>query len=554
MNLPDSALDRMQHVERLTASLEVTTAMQRQRLGRGLVSALADARGSNDAWPLPLPLPDLPPVDPFNHELLPPVLADVARDIADRMQCPVDYVAVALVILMAAAIGRRCAIRPKRHDNWTEVPNLWGMIIGRPGVMKTPAMQEVLSSMHHVERLADDTYELAQEEFTAAELINTERERVQKGKIRKALMRGNLSAAEGEANRVVVEGIEPPVRRRFILNDTTVEKLGEILSENPQGLLLLRDELSGFFRVIESPGHEADRAFYLECWNGKQPFTYDRIGRGTIRIEAACLSILGTIQPGPLAEIVRGTQGKRDDGLIQRFQLAVWPDVSRKWKNVDRQPNQIARQRLEHIVIKLVASREPKLGEGAEAFRTFKFSDTAQALFEDWHASLEHELRSGSEHESVEGHLAKYRKLVPALALIFHLVDLETAALDPELFEPNEAQTATSISPLAVERAIGWAKYLRTHARRIYSPATDRGVDAARHLLAKIESGRLAAPFTMRDVYQHGWTALANRDAVAAAVGVLEDFDWLRREDVATGGRPQEIFHVNPAMAKAEVR
>jgi putative DNA primase/helicase len=470
------------------------------------------------------------------------------------MQCPVDYVAVALVILIASAIGRRCAIRPKRHDTWTEVPNLWGMIIGRPGVMKTPAMQEVLSCMHSVERLAMDSYEVELEEYETYQFVNAEHEKVQKAAVRKELTRKDRHAAEAEARRAVCDDIEPPVCRRYIVNDTTVEKLGEILSQNPQGLLLLRDELSGFFRVIESPGHEADRSFYLECWNGKQPFTYDRIGRGTIRIEAACLSVLGTIQPGPLAEIVRGSQGRRDDGLIQRFQLAVWPDINPKWRNVDRPPDQLARQRLEHIVIQLVASREPKLGEGADAIRTFQYSDAAQALFDTWLESLELELRSGSEHESIEGHLAKYRKLVPALALIFQLVEIEAEALGADPFGGSVRSEAKGVSERALERAIGWAMYLRTHARRIYSPAADRAVDAARHLLANLRSGRLTAPFTLRNVYQRGWTALSTRDAVASAVRFLEEFDWLRGEEVATGGRPREIFHVNPALTKAELR
>jgi len=112
--------------------------------------------------------------------------------------------------------------------------------------------------------------------------------------------------------------------------------LGEILNENPHGILLFRDELNGFFRTLERQGHEADRAFYLECWNGDNSFTYDRIGRGTLHIAGACLSILGSIQPGPLADIVRGLRGIGDDGLLQRFQLAVWPDASPEWQNIDR--------------------------------------------------------------------------------------------------------------------------------------------------------------------------------------------------------------------------
>ncbi len=70
-----------------------------------------------------------------------------------------------------------------------------------------------------------------------------------------------------------------------VVNDATVEKLGELLNQNPNGLLLFRDELSGFLRLMDRPGHENDRGFYCEAWNGTGAYTYDRFGRGTLRIE-----------------------------------------------------------------------------------------------------------------------------------------------------------------------------------------------------------------------------------------------------------------------------
>ena len=35
---------------------------------------------------------------------------------------------------------------------------------------------------------------------------------------------------------------DPPKRMRYLLFDTTVEKIGEILAENPRGVLVFRDE------------------------------------------------------------------------------------------------------------------------------------------------------------------------------------------------------------------------------------------------------------------------------------------------------------------------
>jgi putative DNA primase/helicase len=58
-------------------------------------------------------------------------------DLAERLQVPPDYPAVALTVMLAGALGRRAWIRPQQFDNWVLVPNLWGAIIGRSGIMKS---------------------------------------------------------------------------------------------------------------------------------------------------------------------------------------------------------------------------------------------------------------------------------------------------------------------------------------------------------------------------------------------------------------------------------
>jgi putative DNA primase/helicase len=74
-----------------------------------------------------------PPVPPFSLALLPAALAPWVADIADRVQCPPDFVAVGVMLAAAAVIGRQLAIRPKRQDDWAVVPNLWGSRWGHRG-------------------------------------------------------------------------------------------------------------------------------------------------------------------------------------------------------------------------------------------------------------------------------------------------------------------------------------------------------------------------------------------------------------------------------------
>src|SRR5262249_17824577 len=99
-------------------------------------------------WPQPDPIPSgLPPVPAFDAHLLPSALARWVADIAERAQSPPGFGAVGALVAAAAVIGRQVAIRPKRADDWTVIPNLWGLAVGRPGLMKSAALAEALKPL-----------------------------------------------------------------------------------------------------------------------------------------------------------------------------------------------------------------------------------------------------------------------------------------------------------------------------------------------------------------------------------------------------------------------
>ena len=73
----------------------------------------------------------------------------------------------------------------------------------------------------------------------------------------------------------------------------------------------------------------------------------------------------------------------------------------------------------------------------------------------DWRRALEGRLRSDEMHPAMESHLAKYRKLVPSLALIYHLASGGTGA----------------VGVTAVLAALSWTEFLESHAQRIFQIA-----------------------------------------------------------------------------------
>ena len=145
-----------------------------------------------------------------------------------------------------------------------------------------------------------------------------------------------------------------PSERRYKVNDCSIEKMVELLAKNaPRGLLYYRDELIGLFKKMDKPGHEQDRAFLIESWNGKGSHTDDRIGRGTVKADNLCVSLVGTIQPGRLVSYMRDALSQdANDGFPQRLQLMVHPDV-KPFEYIDEWPDKESKNRVYKIIKKL---------------------------------------------------------------------------------------------------------------------------------------------------------------------------------------------------------
>jgi putative DNA primase/helicase len=488
---------------------------------------------TDEDWPDPKPIPNhLSPVQAFDYALLPKAFVSFVSDVAERMQCPADFPAVAVMVAFAGVVGKRIGICPKRHDDWLVVPNLWGAVIGRPGVMKTPAIRQPIKFLQRLEIEAKKEYAKELEAYEIKLLVAEDQKKQRKEAIAKALK--DKQDPEKAAQAFIIEEPKKPVRKRFIVNDSTVEKLGELLNQNPNGLTVFRDEIAGLLEHLDREGQEGARAFYIEAWEGTGGFTYDRIGRGTIEIESTILSVLGGIQPGKLFGYLRGAihGGAGDDGLMQRFQLAVYPDIDAKWRNIDRWPDTEAKQ-LVWAVFQSLNTLDP-LTIGAESGDQgpfLRFDQQAQKLFDDWRSELEPRIRSGEEHPALESHLAKYRSLVPTLALVIHLAD----------------RVSGPVTATATRKALAWAQYLESHARRIYGLVTDPAPASAKALAKRIMDGDIPDGFTQRSVYRNAWAGL-DKESTELAVDLLIEHGWLKAIETTTTGRPKVSYRIHPAI------
>lgn len=479
----------------------------------------------------PQPLPELPAVEQFDSRMLPDAFRPFIDDISERMQCPPDYAAAGLMVALSAVVGRKVGIRPQHKTDWTETANLWGMVIGRPGMLKSPSLETALGPLKRLVAKESDAYQDALEQFRHDEIASKLRHDSLVKRARKELDKNPSSGLE---ELFAFEQPEPPVMRRLIANDTTPASLGELLRQNPNGLLVYRDEIVGLLTSMDREDQAEGRSFYLTGWSGNSPYTFDRIGRGmNLHIPAVCIALLGGTQPGKIAPYIRQAVkgGAGDDGLIQRFGLMVWPDMpATPWKDVDHYPDTNAKQ-VVNAVFDRIHFLTPE-AIGAEQDETvapyLRFSPDALAAFKDWRGELEILLRSESLHPALESHLAKYRKLIPALALNIHLADGGTG----------------EVGLNSLLKALAWGEYLKSHAHRAYSVATQPEMDAAKTILRRIKRGDLGSEFTSKEVWRPCWAGLADREVVRTALQTLVDYDHLLYREEQTGGRPRGIYQV----------
>ena len=187
-------------------------------------------------------------------------------DIADRRQCPPDFVGIPAIVALGSVIGRKVGVRPQRKTDWFEVPNLWGCIVGRPGVLNPPAMTEALKPLHRLEAKARKVNEETAKQYKA-ELAAFEIRKKVAEKEACATMKGKTGRTDVTNLLDLTEPKRPPTRR-YLVNDATYESLGEILADNPNGVLAFRDELVSLLKDFDREERAPARGFYLTAWNG----------------------------------------------------------------------------------------------------------------------------------------------------------------------------------------------------------------------------------------------------------------------------------------------
>jgi hypothetical protein len=541
------------------------------RNGHGGYSSGESAEKSTAAdvdWPEMEELPTVAVAPALSADMLPESIRPWLLDIARQGSFPLAMVAAPAVIAISSIIGRKLAIRPWLFSDFTIIVNLWGDVIVDPSTMKSYAISEGTKPLKRLAATAHDRFQVEEATNEAdrlaieAELkaITSEMEAAAKGK---PLVKGQPIKDMGflkeqyTKKKQELQGAQP-VEHRYWVADVTPEKLGMLLIDNPNGLLVSYDELTGWLGEMEKPGREGSRSFYLTAWEGDGEYYTDRVVRGTNYIPAVCLSVIGGIQTDRLQpyldEALGGGHG--GDGMIQRFQVSVKIDDLGEWVAPTSWPDTTAKNRAFEVFKWLDETDLAAFGQRdspeAKEPPYVRFSPEAQELADQWHDELEIRLR-GPEFQGMpafKAHIGKYRSLMPSLALIFQLLD--QAGTDGTPISKDFPPEKFSVSGEAVTLAEDWCDFLELHARAIYQAEITPGVEAAGRLAKKIEEGRIHHRDVVRDIYRHHWSGLATSTLVSSGLEVLESVGWVRLVALETVTTPTTVLYLHPTLREVK--
>lgn len=343
----------------------------------------------------PAPTLGTRPVDPWAQRkhpdlplgLLPTAIEEFAVSQAAIMGVDAGGLAASALAVCAAAIPDAVTLRVKRHDDWEESARLWVALIGNPSAKKSPVITTATRALRSIDDELVRNYIAEKRKYDALD-----------------------KAGKAEAN--------PPRQVRTRIEDVTVEAAQEVLKDTPQGVLLIRDELSGWFGSMErygtGKGASADRSFWLQAFNGGG-YSVNRVGRGVVAIDNLSVSMLGGIQPEPIRKIVADSA---DDGLLQRL-FPICMGTATVGLDV---PPAAAVGEYGGVIRRLHSMKRPMQAGMREV--ALRFDAAGQEL----RAELEvkhHAMATGWEilNKKLAAHIGKYDGLFARLCIVFHCVE-----------------------------------------------------------------------------------------------------------------------------------
>ncbi len=449
----------------------------------------------------------LDPYQPFPIEALPDPVAEYVRQGSVALGCDPGYLALPALCVMGSLIGNTRVIRLK--GTWQEPSVFWSVIVGDSGTLKSPACTFAVKYLWKKQEQMLKAFQEAE----AAYLKQLEA----------------FKAAKKDGS----EGAEPlePTEKSIIADEFTVEKLITLLGDNPRGILVAKDELSGWFESFKRYRSSSDLPYYLSM-HGARSIYYARKGSKSTFVPRAAVSITGGIPPGPLARALSAEN--LDAGLGARFLVAYPPKLPKRWTEAEIHP---AVEQAYHDAIDKLLTLDFDTRNDERVPHALNFSPKAKlawvAFYNEW----------ALEQAAVEGELAAAFSKLEAYAARFTLIHHVISHVS------RGKSDLVPIDVSSVEAGITLTRWFAGEDRRIYV-ALQESPDQidTRRLCDWIQArgGRTTA----KDLQHSNSRKYTTADAAKAALDALVEAGlgtWVDRPTAGKRGRPTSDFVLQKA-------
>ncbi len=465
---------------------------------------------------LTLQPPERPPeYQPWPIDTLPEPLRSLAIEGAEARQCDPVLIVLPMLSTVGAAIGNARHLTAK--DGWHVPAMLWTLFIAESGSVKTPAMKLAKRPLEDIEHDACTLFDrLDAEHAEADEQYQDELKQWRKKH------QGERPAAP-----------EPPHPIRYIVKDTTLAGLVEILQDNPRGLLVPTDELAGWFGSFnrhDKGGGDAQQ--WISIYSA-EAISVDRKGnrnsRGVIRpikVYRPFVAITGAIQPGLWSHVV--TAEHQASGMAARFLMAWPPRRSKKWS--DTTVSTSTGEAYASLIRKLIELDHDTTDSGHYCPKYIGMDAHAKRLYRDWYNrhNLDHVDRDGS----LAAASAKIEEIPLRVGLILHCVRCATGECQIDRVDADTMRAAITI-----------ADWHMAEAERIYAiMATESSSRPHRELADWIKAK--GGSITARELVS-GKRMIKTADQATERLNALESAGYGNWQNVPTtgkGGRPSRKF------------
>lgn len=293
--------------------------------------------------------------DDFPINVFPDDIQWIIESLHQNLRWPKDFISCSMLFTASVAAGSR--FRTMVKFGWEEAPSLYILFVGHPGVAKTHAMKWPMAPIISTDRYMYKEYMTEVEKFEKMSKM-TKLERKEAG---------------------MEDAVKPPVLKKMIVEDITLEALIKVLSENKHGVGANFDEASSWFKNFNRYNKGSDIGTWLKLWS-QGDVVKDRVGSASIRVNQPFVSLIGGIQPKILKDVKE--QQMEDNGMLDRI-LFAWPRIQ-QMEVIPRQdtPMEDQKRRWAEIVHN-IKNYEPQYPKGF-SYHRFTMSENAKDLYFNW--------------------------------------------------------------------------------------------------------------------------------------------------------------------------